>query len=64
MIARDPRGFFSMKETCEITSLSRSTIDRLVEDEMFPKKVPLTNDPHGRMGFRVSEVLNWLANRG
>lgn len=64
LIARDPRGFFSMKETCEITSLSRSTIDRLVEVNMFPEKVPLTGNPRGRKGFRVFEVLQWMANRG
>ncbi len=64
LIARDPRGFFSMKETCEITSLSRSTIDRLVEDKMFPEKVPLTGNPRGRKGFRVFQVLQWMANRG
>ncbi|MGR9372359.1 helix-turn-helix transcriptional regulator [Rhizobium leguminosarum] len=53
-----------MKETCEITSLSRSTIDRLVEVNMFPEKVPLTGNPRGRKGFRVFEVLQWMANRG
>ncbi|MBW9113856.1 AlpA family phage regulatory protein [Rhizobium cauense] len=64
LIARDPRGFYSMRETCEITSLSRGTIDRLVEDKLFPEKVPLTDNPLGRKGFRVSEVLKWLADRG
>ncbi|WP_168263117.1 helix-turn-helix transcriptional regulator [Rhizobium leguminosarum] len=64
MIARDPRGFFSMKETCEITSLSRGTITRMVERETFPEYRPLTDDPNGRKGFRVSEVLKWLADRG
>ncbi|NKM62054.1 AlpA family phage regulatory protein [Rhizobium leguminosarum bv. viciae] len=64
LIARDPRGFFSMKETCEITSLSRGTITRMVERETFPEYRPLTDDPNGRKGFRVSEVLKWLADRG
>ncbi|MGH0364201.1 helix-turn-helix transcriptional regulator [Sinorhizobium meliloti] len=62
--ARDPRGFFSMEETCEITSLSRSTIKRMVERETFPEYLPLTDDPNGRKGFRVFKVLEWLANRG
>lgn len=64
LIARDPRGFFSMKETCDITSLSRSQIMRMVERGTFPEYRLLTDDPNGRKGFRVLEVLKWLADRG
>jgi predicted DNA-binding transcriptional regulator AlpA len=64
LIARDPRGFFSMEETCEITSLSRSQIKRMVERDTFPEYRLLTDDPNGRKGFRVFEVLKWLADRG
>ncbi|MET3855372.1 hypothetical protein ABIE40_002461 [Rhizobium sp. OAE497] len=37
---------------------------RMVERGTFPEYRLLTDDPNGRKGFRVLEVLKWLADRG
>ncbi|OXS99094.1 hypothetical protein B7H23_12885 [Notoacmeibacter marinus] len=53
-------SFCSIAETCEITSLSRPTIWRLVRDGTFPRPVALTDR---RNAFVRSEVNAWLRER-
>ena len=52
--------FLSVKEASEITSLSRATMYRLIEREAFPRLRQLAP---GRVGFRASEVEQWVATR-
>jgi prophage regulatory protein len=50
----------TVKETARITSLSRSTLYRLKAERQFPEAIRLGP---GRVGFRASEVEQWLASR-
>jgi prophage regulatory protein len=47
----------STREVCAVTSLSRSTIERLVADRQFPQPHRIT--PY-RLAFRADEVAAWL----
>lgn len=48
--------FVTVRETCRLTSLSRSTITKLEKKGEFPKRVQLTEN---RVGFRKCEVEEW-----
>lgn len=50
----------TVKETARITSLSRSTLYRMKDERRFPEAIRLGP---GRVGFRASEVEQWLASR-
>lgn len=50
----------SIKDVMKKTSLSRTTIWRLVEKKQFPAPVPLTEI---RKAFVLSEVDHWLDER-
>ena len=50
----------SYADAAKLTSLSRSTIERLVRDGDFPQPVPITQ---GRLGFVRSEVEDWITSR-
>jgi prophage regulatory protein len=52
--------FLSVKEAAAITSLSRATMYRLVDKDAFPRPRQLAP---GRVGFRASEVEEWVATR-
>jgi prophage regulatory protein len=52
--------FVSVKEAVAITSLSRATMYRLVDRDAFPRPRQLAP---GRVGFRASEVEEWVATR-
>jgi prophage regulatory protein len=52
--------FLSVKEAAAITSLSRATMYRLVDKDAFPRLRQLAP---GRVGFRASEIKEWLATR-
>jgi prophage regulatory protein len=52
--------FLSVKEVAAITSLSRATMYRLVDRDAFPRPQQLAP---GRVGFRASEVEEWVATR-
>jgi prophage regulatory protein len=50
----------SLRAVCELTSLSRATIYRLVEQAKFPKPMKITPN---RIAWRERAVLDWLAQR-
>ncbi len=48
----------SPKSVCERTSLSRSSLDRLVAEGKFPAPIRITER---RLAYRGAEVDAWLA---
>jgi len=53
-------------ETRRITSLSASTIRRLVEAGQFPRPIVLSRNRHGkpvRIAYVLSELEEWCAQR-
>jgi excisionase family DNA binding protein len=52
--------FLTPKAVCKLTSLSRSTLDRLVAANKFPQPIPLTER---RMAFRDDQVAEWMEGR-
>lgn len=50
----------SPKRVCELTSLSRSTLDRLVADGQFPRPTRIT--PR-RLAFNSVAVNGWINER-
>ena len=55
-----PPAILSVKAACRETTLSRSTLWRLVKSGQFPAPVKLSP---GRVGFRATEVHAWIAAR-
>lgn len=53
-------ALISPKDACEITSLNRSTIERLIAAGEFPKPVRITR---GRVAFDKSAVEAWIASK-
>ena len=53
-------GFFSVAQVCGMTTLSRTTLWRLVDQGTFPKPVPLSRR---RVGWPKQVVLDWMTNR-
>ncbi len=51
----------SMKDVAQMTSLSRTAILRLVEQNKFPPKVPLGTAR--RFAFNRAAVMQWIADR-
>lgn len=49
-----------IKEVCELTSLSKTTIYRRINDGSFPK--PISLGPQ-RIAFIEHEVAEWIAAR-
>ncbi|TMJ03437.1 MAG: AlpA family phage regulatory protein [Alphaproteobacteria bacterium] len=49
-----------MKRVCELTSLSKSEIERRIESKAFPARVALSKHPRGRKAFVASEVHEWI----
>lgn len=49
----------TIKNVCEITSISRATIYRLISAGEFPAKVQLS--PR-RVGWREADIQNWLSS--
>jgi prophage regulatory protein len=50
----------SMKRACELTSLSRTMLNRYRADGRFPAAVPLGVK---RIAFVKSEITNWIDQR-
>ena len=48
----------NIRKVCDLTSLSRATIYRLVGDEKFPKPIRISRN---RIAWRERAVLDWLA---
>lgn len=51
-------SLLSPKAVCEQTSLSRTTLDRMVTEGEFPSPIRITQR---RLAFRKSDVTAWLA---
>jgi predicted DNA-binding transcriptional regulator AlpA len=52
--------FLTPKAVCQRTSLSRSTLDRLVAAGDFPKPIRLTER---RLAYRASDVEVWMLEK-
>ena len=50
----------NLRTVCHLTSLSRATIYRLVDEAKFPRGLKITAN---RIAWREQEVLDWLATR-
>lgn len=50
----------SLNKACEITSLSRTMINRLRSEGRFPAAVPVGER---RIAFSRDEVINWVRER-
>jgi prophage regulatory protein len=48
------------KELCEKLHMSPNTIDRLIKENNFPRKIQLGSRA---VGWRVSEINKWLDER-
>tara|TARA_B100000424_G_C22748012_1_gene404373 strand:- start:475 stop:672 length:198 start_codon:yes stop_codon:yes gene_type:complete len=57
VMGSDKVYFLSNDQTCEMVNLSISTINRMVREGSFPKKVKLSPN---RVGFRLSDVEKWV----
>ncbi len=55
----DPRRLYSMRETCRRTTLSESTIKRLIPEGLFPEWHLISGR---RKAFYADEVDDWIAN--
>ncbi len=53
----------SMKVVEQLTSFSRTEIGRLEKAGKFPKRVPLSGHPRGRMAYVEDEVRDWIVKR-
>jgi prophage regulatory protein len=51
----------NLRTVCHLTSLSRATIYRLVDEAKFPKGLKITAN---RIAWREQAILEWLAARG
>lgn len=54
-------ALISMNDACELTSLSRTAILRLVDAERFPPKVDMGTGR--RFAFNRSDVKEWIEKR-
>ncbi len=55
--ANDNYALISLRDTCELTSMSKTMIHRLRTEGTFPKAVALGEK---RIAFLRSEVLAWI----
>ncbi len=55
-----PDRIIGEREACALTSLSRTTLWRLMRRGAFPKKIRLSPN---RTGWRLSSILEWLEAR-
>ena len=56
----DEPHLISLNQECELTSLSRTAINRWRELDKFPKAVPL-GEKH--VAFVRAEVMTWIRDR-
>ena len=52
--------FLTPKAVCERTSLSRSTLDRLVAGGAFPRPIRITDR---RLAYKAADVEAWLQQK-
>ena len=55
-----PQALLSIKTVCERTSLSRTTIHRLRDNNDFPAPIKITER---RIGWTEQDVNSWIENR-
>ena len=48
--------FFTFEEVTKLTSLSRSTIDRIELEKLFPERIKISKR---RVGWRSDEINDW-----
>ncbi len=53
------KSFIRITRVCELTSLSKSTIYRLIKKDMFPKPITLRGMENVRL-FVKDEVEDWI----
>ncbi|MES4991037.1 AlpA family phage regulatory protein [Agrobacterium radiobacter] len=58
IIFDDKIGFYTMKDVCRITALSRSTIYRYLERKRFPE--PVIFEDGGNLKFWIPDVHSWI----
>ena len=56
----NPHGYYSLKEVCQLTSLSARSILRLREAGLFPKPAKLSTR---RIGWLKSVIHAWIAEQ-
>jgi prophage regulatory protein len=56
----DEPSLVSVKRACELTSLSRTMVNRYRSEGRFPAAVPLGDK---RIAFVKSEVIHWISAR-
>ncbi|RVM32855.1 AlpA family phage regulatory protein [Sinorhizobium meliloti] len=59
-VANDNYALISLKDTCSLTSMSKTMIHRLRSEGRFPAAVALGEK---RIAFVRSEVHNWINGR-
>jgi len=53
----DRERYYSYREVCELTTLSRTTIWRLRRDKLFPAPLKM---PTGRLVWPARVVIAWM----
>lgn len=53
-------GYYTLREVCELTTLSEWTIGRMEDEKRFPKREKMSKR---RIGFLKKDVHRWLALR-
>lgn len=53
----DRERYYTYREICELTTLSRTTIWRLRQSEGFPEGLRVS---HGRVIWRARDVIAWI----
>jgi predicted DNA-binding transcriptional regulator AlpA len=56
----NPHGCYTLKQVCQLTTLSATTIWRRRKDGLFPQPVPLST---GRKGWPIAVIHLWLSDR-
>lgn len=49
-----------IREVCELTGLSRTTIWRRINDKSFPPSIPLGPEGTRARGWRHSDIQAWI----
>lgn len=50
----------TISDVAELTTLSKSTIYRMIRSDEFPKSIYISKN---RSGFLASEIYNWIQRR-
>jgi len=60
MILQDTIGFYTFRQVCKMTGLSRRTIYRYLKKKLFP---PPAHSPTGRNMWWIPDVHSWIRAR-